>query len=102
MKRAQPDSSKDLLGVEFRDERSPFDLSGGDKPVTWRPEPSGALLRAMQFLPELEKANKDLEERMKRGENVSLEGQQLGEEDPHITLNVGLVNQEAEEEGGHA
>lgn len=63
-------SNKDLLGLEFKDEKSPFDIEEKKKPDI-RPVPPSALLqKARMFLPEMKAANEDLEQRIQRGEQV--------------------------------
>jgi hypothetical protein len=82
---------KDLLAVEYKDgDPSPFVVNASQKtkPDIRRVEPSALLSRAMAFLPEMERANQELEERIARGEDVNVEN--VADDEEHVEIDVAL------------
>lgn len=55
---------------------------------TERVAPSGLLERAMAFLPEMERANKELEQRIAQGEDVNVEAVHEGDE--HVEMEIAM------------
>lgn len=89
--------SKELLAVEFLSnaQPSPFDVS---ERKTFRPQPSALLAKLGAFLPAMEEANRKLEERVARGEDVNVENVAEGEE--HVCMDVAVGPVEGRDDEG--
>lgn len=58
------------------------------------PQPSDALARVKNFLPQLKKAEEDLKNQMESGQNVDIED--IEEDEKHIEMNVELWSEDSD------